>query len=170
MMLCDCGERIAEGAVFCSRCGLFLEWEGKRVRALAGTTAADAYAIIESGAPGGAEFGEPGAHQLAPLPAPDPQPGQAGQVGGAVSRQPEGVRRRTRSPVIVPTGSRICASCGMPNQSTRSFCVKCGFSLVYAKIVRKAPWWRRLLGRERVYAAGTRLRPSSGGRPGSRSR
>jgi hypothetical protein len=66
--------------------------------------------------------------------------------------------------VIVPTGSRICGSCGMPNQSTRRFCAKCGFSLVDAKVVQKAPWWRRMLGRERVYAAGTRLRPSGGGR------
>jgi hypothetical protein len=66
--------------------------------------------------------------------------------------------------VNVPTGSLICGSCGMPNQSTRRFCAKCGFSLVDAKIVQKPAWWRRLLGRERVYAAGTRLRPSAGGR------
>lgn len=72
--------------------------------------------------------------------------------------------RRAKSPVIVPTGSRICGACGMPNESTRRFCAKCGFSLADAKVVRKAAWWRRLFGRERVYAAGTRIRPGRGRR------
>jgi hypothetical protein len=69
--------------------------------------------------------------------------------------------RRSKSPVIVPTGSRICGSCGMPNEGTRRFCAKCGFSLVDAKVIRKTAWWRRFLGRERIYAAGTRIRPGN---------
>jgi hypothetical protein len=177
MILCnDCGEQNAEGTVFCTRCGVFLEWEGEQVKTATGARTAETsenalsnpVGVIQRG-PDAPEPFTPVApsktastapvtdkevqNELAPLPAPDP----------AASRQPETVRRRAprraKSPVNVPTGSLICGSCGMPNQSTRRFCAKCGFSLLDAKIVGKAPWWRRLLGRERVYAAGTRLRP-----------
>lgn len=65
---------------------------------------------------------------------------------------------------VVPPGARICGGCGMPNEATRWFCAKCGFSLVGAEVVRPAPWWRRLLGRRRVHAVGTRRRPGTGRR------
>lgn len=172
MILCnDCGEQNEEGTVFCTRCGVFLEWEGEHLTPV--TTAAVAQPAQGTAvAAGPAESPlEPG--QLAPLPAPAIEaPSDAGpsslQPDAVASRQPQAVRRkmarRSRSPVIVPTGSRICGGCGMPNEASRRFCAKCGFSLVDARVIQKAPWWRRVTGRERVYAAGTRIRPGTGRR------
>lgn len=109
-----------------------------------------------------------GSQRPVPVPAPEqvarqPEAQQPARQPG--SRQPQTVKRkmprRSKSPVIIPTGSRICGGCGMPNEGTRRFCAKCGFSLVDAKVIRKTAWWRRFLGRERVYAAGTRFRPSN---------
>lgn len=152
MILCnDCGEQNEEGTVFCTRCGVFLEWEGEHVTPVPSTAAPQP--VVQ-------------AAQLSPLPALE-EPASA-EIPEGVSRQPQVVKRkmarRSKSPVIVPTGSRICGGCGMPNEASRRFCAKCGFSLVDARVIRKAPWWRRVTGRERVYAAGTRIRPGTGRR------
>ncbi|GAA3582009.1 hypothetical protein GCM10022235_60500 [Kribbella ginsengisoli] len=172
MILCnDCGEQNQEGTVFCARCGVFLEWEGEHVTPVAAAAKPAALAP------------PPVENPLLPLPAPDPaasrrdrggvseaEPREVGasEPEAVVSRQPQAVRRkmarRSRSPVIVPTGSRVCGGCGMPNEASRRFCAKCGFSLIDAQVIRKAPWWRRVTGRERVYAAGTRIRPGTGRR------
>ncbi|MFI5733413.1 zinc ribbon domain-containing protein [Kribbella sp. NPDC051587] len=181
MILCsDCGEQNEDGAVFCARCGVFLEWEGEKVEAAtqvvvrpqeAAQPPAEvpvvATAVAQETAVPPTESAPP--PRPVPLPAPEQTARQpevqqqpARQPG---SRQPQTVKRkmprRSKSPVIIPTGSRICGGCGMPNESTRRFCAKCGFSLVDAKVIRKTAWWRRLLGRERVYAAGTRFRPGN---------
>ncbi|GAB3954548.1 zinc ribbon domain-containing protein [Kribbella albertanoniae] len=178
MILCsDCGEQNEDGTVFCGRCGVFLEWEGEKVEQpgavptpvvvqpqeavtqvpVVAQPAAAAVATVPA-----QEI--TGSQKPVPLPAPEQVARQPeGQQPG--SRQPQTVKRkmprRSKSPVIIPTGSRICGGCGMPNEGTRRFCAKCGFSLVDAKVIRKAAWWRRFLGRERVYAAGTRFRPSN---------
>jgi hypothetical protein len=97
-----------------------------------------------------------------------PHAAQPGAAQPVTPRQPQRARRRrppTRGPAQnIPTGSLICGACAMPNQSDRKFCARCGHSLAAAKVVRKAPWWRRLLGRERVYEVGTRRAPGQAGR------
>ncbi|WP_405059828.1 hypothetical protein OG474_44855 [Kribbella sp. NBC_01505] len=190
MILCnDCGEQNEDGTVFCARCGVFLEWEGERVPtpAAAGRTAVVQAPPEESPAPVATAVEAPTVvrapvealtppaappaapettQRPAPLPAPEPrQPDAQPPARKPGSRQPQTVKRkmprRSKSPVIIPTGSRICGGCGMPNEGSRRFCAKCGFSLIDAKVIRKTAWWRRFLGRERVYAAGTRFRPSN---------
>ncbi|MFK4084507.1 NADase-type glycan-binding domain-containing protein [Kribbella sp. NPDC020789] len=153
MILCsDCGEQNEDGTVFCARCGVFLEWEGEKVE-----KPAPAPVVVQP--PEEVPVAVPTAavaQQTVPVPLPAPE---------QAARQPQTVKRklprRSRSPVIIPTGSRICGGCGMPNEGTRRFCAKCGYSLVDAKVIRKTAWWRRLLGRERIYAAGTRFRPGN---------
>ncbi|GAA0600239.1 hypothetical protein HPO96_34575 [Kribbella sandramycini] len=159
MILCnDCGEQNEDGVVFCARCGVFLEWEGEKVEKPAVTpVVVPPRAVLQE---------TPATHQPVPVPAPEePQQPQPPQRQQPESRQPQTVKRklprRSKSPVIIPTGSRICGGCGMPNEASRRFCAKCGYSLVDAKVIRKTAWWRRLLGRERIYAAGTRFRPGN---------
>lgn len=142
MILCtDCGEQNELATVFCTRCGVFLEWEGERVNVPASDAAVSRGAALGPSASPGSGF--------VPLPAPEPR-----LPDGVTSRQRRAVRRRSlrlvKWPVIVPTGSRICGGCGMPNQSTRLFCAKCGFSMVDARVVREMPRWRRLLWRARI--------------------
>lgn len=72
-----------------------------------------------------------------PLPAPGRKPAQ-----------------RSKSPVIVAIGSRICRACGTPSAGTTRFCVHCGFTLVDAKAIGKRAWWRRLLRRDRISVTG----------------
>lgn len=292
MIICaGCGERNADGVVFCVRCGVFLEWEGEKVSdpnaaspgvgagvgTDAGVDAASGVNAFQAGTPGGSgrssdavsvagadvassqvtgpqvtgsqvtgsanpgsanpnsanpgsvgssansnvsadrpgAFEPSGSGSLGPKatattvteatgtgrvagilrrlggglrrvpssqPGVTPQPGGSTQPGTAVQpdtaqphaaqpvtpRQPQEARRRrppTRGPAQnVPTGSLICGACAMPNQSDRKFCARCGQSLAAAKVVRKAPWWRWLLGRERVYEVGTRRAPGQPGR------
>jgi hypothetical protein len=169
MVLCsDCGEQNEEGSPFCVRCGVFLEWEGERTKTPAGAAVsgeaqdenADSALLGSAGVlRGGPDFvaAAPQDGGLAPLPAPGQGPDPV--TGQRVRR---GIARPATSTAAAPAGSQICGSCGMPNQPTRRFCAKCGFSLVDAKVIRKAAWWRRAFGRERVYAAGTRIRPGTG--------
>ncbi|MFB6721333.1 zinc ribbon domain-containing protein [Kribbella sp. NPDC056345] len=183
MILCsDCGEQNEDGTVFCARCGVFLEWEGEKVekpgavptpvvvqpQEAVAQPAAEVPVVAQPAAAAVATVPAQEIQRPVPLPAPEqvprqPEPQQPARQPG--SRQPQTVKRkmprRSKSPVIIPTGSRICGGCGMPNEGTRRFCAKCGFSLVDAKVIRKTAWWRRFLGRERVYAAGTRFRPSN---------
>ncbi|HEY0471822.1 MAG TPA: zinc ribbon domain-containing protein [Kribbella sp.] len=172
MVLCkDCGEQNEEGSPFCVRCGVFLEWEGERTKTPAGAAVSEGAQTENAdsalpGPPGGLRVGpdfttaDPKEGDLAPLPAP-------GEAPDPVSGRPSvrrGIARPAKSAAAAPAGSQICGGCGMPNQPTRRFCAKCGFSLVDAKLIRKAAWWRRALGREQVYAAGTRIRPGTGRR------
>ncbi|TCO50568.1 hypothetical protein EV646_102642 [Kribbella antiqua] len=148
MILCnDCGEQNEDNTAFCTRCGVFLEWEGEKV-----SPAEQATVVVKPPAEA-----VPAAVSAARPPLPAPEQLEARQPQTVKRRMP----RRSKSPVIVPTGSRICGGCGMPNEGTRRFCAKCGFSLADAKVIRKTAWWRRLLGRERIYAAGTRIRPGN---------
>jgi hypothetical protein len=41
-------------------------------------------------------------------------------------------------------GDLICGHCGQGNEPTRRFCLRCGSSLVEAKVL-VIPWWRRLV-------------------------
>lgn len=98
------------------------------------------------------------------IPEPAPALVVARQPEQVVSRQPEEVRARPTTPAPrqveqLPTGSLICGDCGTGNDPSRRFCLRCGASLATARIVERPPWWRRLLSRERTYAAGTRRRP-----------
>lgn len=125
-----------------------------------------------------------------PEPAPDPTPEPSGSVSmrqpgevrrrpghadpgnseeSIVTRQPDEVRRRPSGPAPryveqLPSGSLICGKCATGNAPDRRFCLKCGYSLEWAKVVERPPWWRRLLSRERTYRAGARRRPRRGGR------
>ncbi|MER0247070.1 hypothetical protein AAHZ94_34960, partial [Streptomyces sp. HSW2009] len=61
-------------------------------------------------------------------------------------------------------GSRPCPRCRADNPYERRLCVRCGGELDRADPApgrRRAPWWRRLFGRDRdrVLAAGSRPRP-----------
>ncbi|MBE1611694.1 NADase-type glycan-binding domain-containing protein [Actinopolymorpha pittospori] len=113
---------------------------------------------------------QPGTAALNPAQPGAAQPGaaQPGPAQPVTPRQPQQARRRrppTRRPAQnIPTGSLICGACAMPNQSDRKFCARCGHSLATANVVRKAPWWRRLFGRERIYEVGTRRAPGQPGR------
>ncbi|MGW5366301.1 NADase-type glycan-binding domain-containing protein [Actinopolymorpha pittospori] len=270
MIICaGCGERNADGVVFCAQCGVFLEWEGEKVSdpnaasrgagagldpgldagANAGIGAGvDAFQAGTTGGSGHSDYsdyshsGRSRSGDAVPFAGSDVSgsqvvgsdltgaqvPGSCGRgggvdrgsvrpdstkprstnpsstgpgsgrstVGGSVSsgsvdphaqpgaaqpgaaqpgaaqpvtpRQPQQARRRrppTRGPAQnIPTGSLICGACAMPNQSDRKFCARCGHSLATANVVRKAPWWRRLFGRERVYEVGTRRAPGQPGR------
>ncbi len=135
MIICNsCGEHNEDGTAFCVRCGVFLEWEGERV---------PDPSLPSEEAP---------AEELQPVPG----------APAVAARQPEQAKKKRlaprKPPANVPTGSLICGSCAMPNESSRRFCARCGNSLAEARVVRKTAWWRRLFGRERVYEPGTRRR------------
>lgn len=187
MIICaQCGERNPDRTAFCGRCGAFLEWEGER---LADPAAGQAGGAVEPGTPAtsrdepapvdldATEQSDPGGERNHPeeevAVAVGPRESVVGAALPGVARQPGQMRRRRRPsprpslPRNVPTGSLICGSCGMPNQSERRFCARCGHPLADARVVRKAPWWRRLLGRERIYQAGSRKAVR---RPGRRLR
>lgn len=137
MIVCkSCGEHNEDGTAFCVRCGVFLEWEGERI-------------------PDPSEPSPPDEPEEVPVPV-------AAGAPDVAARQPEQTKKKRlaprKPPSNVPTGSLICGSCAMPNESSRRFCARCGNSLAEARVVRKAAWWRRLFGRERVYEPGTRKR------------
>lgn len=181
MIICaQCGERNADGTVFCARCGAYLEWEGEKVPERPGSASRgrtergtrphqaelDATVVMDAPAP------TDGASADQPTEVVQAAPHQPSPVGGA--RQPETMRPRRMRPRPqvarqIPTGSLICGACGMPNQSERRFCARCGAPLAGARVVRKPPWWQQLLGRERVYEAGYRKKvPARGRRRASR--
>jgi hypothetical protein len=58
-------------------------------------------------------------------------------------------------------GDLVCGACGEGNPHTRSFCSRCGTSLVEAVKVRE-PWWRRFVPRRGPRVV--QLVPSAGGR------
>lgn len=170
MIVCgNCGSRQDEGTAFCGTCGVFLEWEGERVEPTAPTE--------QPGSPTPPAVTPTGECTEAPAaPAAAAVPETSSSTGGTAgtttapaprrpgdspsARQPDEIRRRRpvsrQVEADLPTGALICGDCGTPNESTRRFCGRCGHSLAEAQVVRRAPWWRRLLGRERVYAAGMR--------------
>ncbi|GGN27924.1 zinc ribbon domain-containing protein [Streptomyces fuscichromogenes] len=57
-------------------------------------------------------------------------------------------------------GDLVCGACGEGNPSTRSFCSRCGASLVEAAKVRE-PWWRRFVPRRGPRVV--QLTPDAGG-------
>ncbi|WP_405059075.1 discoidin domain-containing protein [Kribbella sp. NBC_01505] len=143
MIVCTrCGEHNEEaGTAFCTRCGVFLEWEGETAVATPTVDQPDSPVVAL-----------PKAERPADIQGDARQPQEA-----KTRRSP-----RIRPPVEAPTGSQICGGCGMPNQPDRHFCAGCGYSLAEATVVTRPAWWRRMLGRERRYDVGARL--SSPGR------
>ncbi len=189
MIVCtECGERQGDEVVFCGRCGAFLEWEGERIEAPGTARPAERAAVAEAAAPAEDELtvwelaAAGGTPEPAPVTTPEPAPVATPEPArgatlepatddaeSVVTRQPGEVRRRPSGPAPrhveqLPSGSLICGSCGVGNAPDRRFCLKCGHSLEWAKVVERPPWWRRLLTWERTYRAGTRRRPRRRGR------
>lgn len=122
MIVCkQCGHENEDDRQFCDSCRAFLEWEGER------TGSRD---------PGGSEPGTampPGSSGTRPSSPPTTPAG--GQKTGETPHGPAAVLPGEEREAPPPRrgagddlggGNLVCSSCGQGNESTRSFCRRCG--------------------------------------------
>jgi hypothetical protein len=184
MIVCGkCGEHNEDDAVFCSSCGEFLEWEGKRIEEQPAVVAAaepqqagvTESVQVEDAPPGGASEPKPEpvraepiarvatepedvAAVVPPVAPPDGGPPDDAELaarlpGEEFERRP--VRRPTAQTDREREGDLFCTNCGTGNAATARFCRHCGTSLAHVTVARP-PWWRRLFPKRAPLAAGER--------------
>ena len=140
MIVCtECGSEHEDEAAFCSSCGAFLEWSGRKV--------------------------EPG-DALEDAAAPDHETAVA--VAAAAPSAPVSIAPARPGPEYVPrppveiegpppqVGDLLCWRCGAGNAPHLHFCRRCGTTLGGAPVVEPTLWQRLLRRRRRAVPAGTR--------------
>ncbi|MEV5957021.1 discoidin domain-containing protein [Streptomyces sp. NPDC051987] len=94
-------------------------------------------------------------------------PGEIREQAPQIARARAVAVTRTAPTRRLQPGDLVCGTCGEGNPSSRSFCSRCGASLVEAVLV-KQPWWRKFVPRRGPRVV--RLAPAEGpGRADGRS-
>lgn len=152
--ICDeCGSPVTVGEAFCGVCGTFLAWEnGAGTSALPPATAPAVTAPPRTTPPP-----VPPLEAAAPAPGPPDRAGPPDPLNGhepTTADQPSAVqpaRPAARRPTVrthaddgAGPDDLLCPVCDTGNARGRSFCRRCGASLVStAQQAARPPWWRR---------------------------